>query len=357
MFFERKLITNLRKLTGKRVIKRDGRLVISDHVDPELLVNIPGIEYFGIGVQVNYERIFAGIDAVLRDKNFSTFKISAKRYDKSFPKTSMDLNKELGSYVVERYGKSVSLKNPDVIIYVEVCRDGVYVYADKYAGPGGLPVSTQGKVVSLLSGGIDSPVASFLMMKRGCEVVFTHFYNRTLHTKESLKKVEKIVEELTGIQLSSKLYLVPFYDIQKEIISYIPAKYRMLVYRRSMVRIANLIAKNEDAKTIVTGDSLGQVASQTLDNLVCVHAISELPVLSPLISFNKTETIELAKKIGTYELSILPYEDCCSFMIARHPETRGNPETLSKLESFISNLSELEETAFRNAEIREFVYR
>ncbi len=357
MFFERKLMENLRRLTGKKVVKKDGRLIIRGHVEPELLVNIPGIEYFGLGVQIAHENLYSAIDTVLEHRTFSTFKISVKRCDKSFPKTSMDLNKELGAYVVEKYGKKVSLSAPDITVYVEVCRDYAYVYVDKYPGPGGLPVSTQGKVVSLLSGGIDSPVASFLLMKRGCEVVFTHFFNKTLHTRESLKKVESIVSRLTDIQLRSKLYLIPFYELQKAIISYVPSKFRMLIYRRSMMRIANQIARKEGARGIVTGDNLGQVASQTLDNLFCIHSVSELPVLSPLITMNKKEIVELAKKIGTYELSILPYEDCCSFMIAKHPETRGAPKILSKLESSISELPELEKKAFENAEIKEFVYR
>lgn len=357
MFFERKLMENLRKLTGKKVIKKDGRLIIKEHVEPELLINLPGVEYFGLGFQIDYDDIYSALDFVLENKEFSTFKISTKRYDKSFPKTSMDLNRELGAYVVEKYGKKVSLTSPDIIIHVEVCKDCMYVYVDRYSGPGGLPVSTQGKVVSLLSGGIDSPVASYLLMKRGCEVMFTHFFNKTLHTRESLKKVESIVSRLGEIQLRSKLYLVPFYELQKAIISYVPSRFRMLIYRRSMMRIANQIARKEGAKGVVTGDNLGQVASQTLDNLLCIYSVSELPVFSPLLGMDKKEIVELAKRIKTYELSVLPYEDCCSFMIAKHPETRGTPEVLSKFESSIPNLSELEKRALMNAEIKEFVYR
>lgn len=357
MFFERKLMENLRKLTGKKVIKKDGRLIIKEHVEPELLINLPGVEYFGLGFQIDYDGIYSALDFVLENKEFSTFKISTKRYDKSFPKTSMDLNRELGAYVVEKYGKKVSLTSPDIIIHVEVCKDCMYVYVDRYSGPGGLPVSTQGKVISLLSGGIDSPVASYLLMKRGCEVMFTHFFNKTLHTRESLKKVESIVSRLGEIQLRSKLYLVPFYELQKAIISYVPSRFRMLIYRRSMMRIANQIARKEGAKGVVTGDNLGQVASQTLDNLLCIYSVSELPVFSPLLGMDKKEIVELAKRIKTYELSVLPYEDCCSFMIAKHPETRGTPEVLSKFESSIPNLSELEKRALMNAEIKEFVYR
>ena len=356
MFFERKLMNNLKKATGKNVKKSDGRLIIEDHVDPEILRKIPGVEYFGHALKVRPDEITKAVDILLKDRDFETFKVIAKRYDKSFPKTSMDVNKEIGAYIVEKYGKKVSMKDYDLGVYIEICKDSVYVYVDRFSGIGGLPVSSQGKVVSLLSGGIDSPVASFFLMKRGCEVVFIHFFNKTLHTRDSLKKVEKLVDKLTEIQLSSRLYLIPFYEIQREIIARVPSKYRMLIYRRSMMRIANMVAEREGAKGIVTGDDLGQVASQTLDNLNCIYSQSRYPVLPPLLGLDKKEIIEIAKKIGTYEISNLPYEDCCSFMIARHPETRGSPEVLEKIESTISGLDYLEKDALVRAEIKQFVY-
>lgn len=196
-----------------------------------------------------------------------------------------------------------------------------------------MPVGSQGKVVSLLSGGIDSPVASWLMMKRGCNVIFIHFFNENLVPKPN--KVEKIVEKLNESQLESTAYYIPFADLQYEIIKSVPAKYRMIVYRRYMAKIANEIAKIEGAKAIVTGDNLGQVASQTLENLECIYEASSLPIFSPLIGFDKKEIVEMAKKLGTYEISIKPYEDCCSFMVGKHPATKANVEEIKEMEKRI----------------------
>jgi thiamine biosynthesis protein ThiI len=171
-----------------------------------------------------------------------------------------------------------------------------------------------------------------MMAKRGCEVVFTHFFNRIINPEQSLSKIEKIVLTLTRFQPKSKLYIIPFEKLQLEIIRNVPSKYRMIVYRRCMIKIANAVAEREGAKAIVTGDNLGQVASQTIENLNTIHMVSKFPILSPLIGLNKMEIVELAKRIGTYEYSILPYQDCCSFMISPHPATRSDPRMIECLE-------------------------
>ncbi len=329
--FEKRLIENIKCVTEKRVYRRYGKIIVDsdDKRLKKVLSKIPGIEYFSFGYSCNtdLEEIKNCVERIVKEKSFKTFKISAKRSFKKFPYTSLELNKILGEFVVENFGKKVDLKDPDVTIYVEISEKESFVYMEKTKGVGGLPVG-EGKVVSLLSGGIDSPVASFLMMKRGLEVIFVHFYR----SDKNPEKIKRIVEILGDYQPKSVLYLVPTELVQKKIVKLIPAKYRMLVYKRFMIKLANVIAEKEKAKALVLGDSIGQVASQTLDNINCVYASSSLPVFSPLIGFNKSEIVDLAKKIGTYEISIQPYEDCCSLLSSPHPETRCKKENIEKLE-------------------------
>lgn len=360
-FFEKKLVENIKKAlgrNGKGVYRRYGRIVaeVEDFEKAkETLKKIPGIEYFSFAFRVEneIEKIKEKVVEILREKSFETFKIETKRSYKQFPFNSLEVNKIVGEEVVNTLGKKVSLKNPEITVHIEICERESFVYTEKFAGIGGLPVSTGGRVISLLSGGIDSPVASFLMLKRGCKVIFVHFFNRTINTEATLSKIKNIVKKLTEFQLNSKLYLIPFEEIQTEIIKNIPSKYRMIIYRRFMTRIANLILEKEKAKAIVTGDNLAQVASQTLENLSRIYEVSSFPVLSPLIGMDKKEIIELAKKIGTYEISILPYQDCCSFMIAPHPATKSKKEEIEKLEKNL-NVEKLVENAFKNSKIMEF---
>ena len=342
-FFERILANNVRVLLNRyihNVSRKYGRIVCKikneDYLDKiiEKLKKVPGIAYFSPAIksELNIEQIKESLLNILQNKKFNTFKVITKRSNKMFPMTSIEVNKILGEYIVNSLNKKVNLISPDIKLYVEICEKEAYIYLEKFSGLGGLPVSSSGKVISLLSGGIDSPVASFLMMKRGCQVIFTHFYNRTLTSQAALTKIDKIVRQLTEFQIQSKLYIVPFQDVQYEIIANIPSNYRMIVYRRFMMRIANKIADLENAKAIVTGDSVGQVASQTLENLGCIYQAAKYPVLSPLVGLNKNEIIQLAKNIGTYDYSILPYPDCCSFMVAKHPETSAKLEKILKLE-------------------------
>ncbi|MFN3384937.1 MAG: tRNA uracil 4-sulfurtransferase ThiI, partial [Archaeoglobaceae archaeon] len=259
---------------------------------------VPGIRYFGIGfkTKLDIEEIKSAVLKALPE-DFQTFKISASRRNKSFPMNSMEINKILGAFVVEKTEKRVNLEDPDVTIWIEIGNEAL-VYSQRFEGIGGLPVGVAGKVVSLISGGIDSPVASFLAMKRGCEVVAAHFFNKTLHSPNVRKKIHAIAEKLSEYQGSLTLYMVPFEDVQMEIIRIVPPKLRMVVYRRSMMRMANLIAEKEKAKAIVTGDNISQVASQTLDNLNVIYDASKLAVLPTLLGFDKEEIVALARKIG-----------------------------------------------------------
>jgi thiamine biosynthesis protein ThiI len=256
-----------------------------------------------------------------------TFAVRARRIgNQSY--TSKKLEEEIGSVVKRK----VNLKNPDVTIFIEVRGKDTYIYTKVLKCIGGMPIGTSGKVVSLLSGGIDSPVASFLSMKRGCKVVFIHFHSFPLVSKRSIEKAIEIVKALNKYQFKSVLYLVPFHEIQMKIKTRIAPKYRIILYRRFMLRIAELIAKAENAKAIVTGESLAQVSSQTLDNIATIEEVTSMPILRPLIGMDKEEIVQLAKKIGTYEISIKPQEDCCTLFVPKHPATKSSVKKIKKLE-------------------------
>ena len=338
-----------------RVRKRYGRLLIEGGAPDSsaVLRLVPGIKSFAKAERVALD-IEAIKDAALRvaeEDQAKSFMVRTKRSIKSFPMTSLEVNRLVGERIVRETGKSVSLKEPELTIYIEICSEEAYVYAERATGLGGLPVGTAGKVVSLISGGIDSPVAAFLMMERGCRVILVHFFNETVHSPKVRRKISLLGEKLARVQGRTKLYMIPFGRLQREIIKGTPSRYRMLVYRRTMLRIANEVAALEKAKALVTGDSLAQVASQTLDNLALIYSVSRYPLLAPLIGLDKEETIRIAEKIGTYEISILPYEDCCSFMVARHPETHGRPEIIAELEK---NLALDLAGAISRAEIESF---
>ncbi len=347
--FERKLVANIRKITGCRARRKSGRIEVeyAEGIE-DRLAKIPGIRYFGVCLRVgrDIEEIKGASLAVL-PRDFETFRVQASRSDKSFPLTSPEINREVGRHIAERTGKRVDLKKPDVTVYIEVCEREAYVYSTRIEGVGGLPVGTAGKVVALISGGIDSPVAAFMAMKRGCEVIAAHFFNQTLHSPKVREKIVDIAAKLAEFQGSVRLYMVPFEAVQLEIIKEVPVRLRMVAYRRSMMRMAAKIAERERAKAIVTGDSLSQVASQTLDNIATIYAASPLPVLPPLIGLDKEEIIAIARRIGTYEISIRPYEDCCSLLVARHPETRVKKDVIERYEVY----TELEEQVVEMAEV------
>lgn len=357
-FFERRLIDTinsaLEDVTKNKAMRKYGRIVLpleNGREIEERLKHICGIKYFAFAeiAPLDINEIKEIALYVIKKKDGS-FKIETLRSNKNFSLNSIEVNEIVGEHVVQKTKRKVNLKNPDIIVFIEICNKEAYVYSEKLYGIGGLPVIPSEKVICLLSGGIDSAVASFLMMKRGCNVIFLHFFNKTMHSSFVQKKIERMVETLASYQLDGKLYMIPFEGIQREIIKGVPAKQRMIVYRRYMMRIANKIAVREKAKAIVTGDSVAQVASQTLDNINVIYNASSLPILSPLIGFDKEEIIKIAKIIGTYEISIIPYEDCCSFMIARHPETKGKMREIEKLEKEL-DIEGLVGESVRNAEV------
>ncbi len=291
---------------------------------------------------------------MLKKQEFDSFKVVCKRSNKTFKFKSLEISAQIGGDIHEILKKKVDVKNPKLILNIEICDKEAYVYSNKINGVGGLPVGSSGKMICSLSGGIDSPVAAYMMMKRGCKIIFVHIHNDTQADKAVLSKITDLVEQLNNYQLNSKLYIVPFGELQRRIIAVVPSKLRMIVYRRFMLKIINKIAYKERAKAIITGDSIGQVASQTIDNMTCIRESSELPVFSPLIGMNKEEIIILSRKIGTFETSIRPYPDCCSFMIAEHPETRAEIETIKKAEEHIENQDELIKESIKKAEVKKF---
>ncbi|NQU79416.1 hypothetical protein HQ545_06635 [Candidatus Woesearchaeota archaeon] len=215
-------------------------------------------------------------------------------------------------------------------------------------------ISKNPTLVCSLSGGLDSPVAAYMMIKRDCNVVFVHVLNATQSQIGVRSKIDRIVEKLSSLQKGTKLYIVPFEKLQKHIIMCVPAKYRMIIYRRFMMRIMNDVASKEGAKGIITGDSVGQVASQTMDNMNCIYNAAKYPVISPLLGFNKEEIINISKKIGTYEYSIEPHPDCCSFMIAKHPETKCRLRDALSVERLIEDSEQLVDESVKEARIIEF---
>lgn len=283
-------------------------------------------------------------------ESFATFKIQTRRAQKNFHMTSMDIDREVGEYVQERSQAKVQMQDPDLTIHIEVSQNRAYVYTKKYDGPGGLPVGSAGPVVSLISSGIDSPVSSWKMMKRGCVPIFVHFHSYPQTSRASIENVQNIISVLEGWSPEPlRLYAIAFLDIQKLISAYAPDKLRVILYRRSMVRIANTIAQKINAKALVTGESVGQVASQTLENIAVIDAASSMPILRPNIGEDKQETIAWARHIKTYEISTQPYEDCCSLFVPEHPETKARMSDIESAEMKLGEeLKKLEEGVIEN---------
>jgi thiamine biosynthesis protein ThiI len=342
-FFEKMLAENVRRLLSgivdSKVRRIQGRLVLPlNGADPqrveEGLMKVFGISWFTFATiaEPNVESIGRTVveEASQVVKPGEPIKVEVKRADKSFPATSLELSRILGRMLVEKLGVSVSLKNPSKKIYVEVLSKEAYVFTEKKRGLGGLPVGSSGRVLSLLSGGIDSPIASYLMMKRGCRVSYLHFHPFHDNAEAENSKIMEIVRKLLPYSGETTVTFTPSYEFQIATVN-VPAKYDLILFRRFMFKVAERIAEAEGAKALVTGESLAQVASQTLENIVAASRGLRIPVFRPLIAFDKEEIVNVAKKIGTYELSIKPYKDCCS-IIARHPETRAKLEIVEKLE-------------------------
>jgi len=335
-FFENKLIANIKlalKDLGDIWLKQvAGRIIvkIEEKYDLDLikakLQKVFGIEYFAFAWNSTQDlkQLEKDLHSLIKSKKFKTFRITARRTNKNFPMDSQKLCGELGAMVVKKMKKKVDLENFDLNCYVDIVENYAFIYFEKIECRGGLPVGVSDKLLCLISGGIDSPVAANFMQKRGAPIVYVHFDSYPSTPKENQEKVKELVKVLNDYQFESKLYIVPFLEIQKEILQKAPEDYRVIFYRRMMLRIAKKIAFKENVLALVTGESLGQVASQTVENIRAISEAIELPILRPLIGFNKEEIIEIAEKIGTYELSIQPFGDCCSLYVPKHPVTRAD---------------------------------
>ena len=315
---------------------------VGDDIVRDRLKRVCGIANFFMAqsvplnlVQPSLDELSTAVIESLRAQSFSTFRVTAKRADKRLPMTSMDVERAVGAAVCEQLGKPVSLKDPDLTVYIELLSKEVFFSTEKIDGPGGMPVGVSGTVACLLSGGIDSPIAAFRMIKRGCRAVFVHFSGRPLVSRASEEKARDLAQILTASLYESRLYVIPFGEIQREIVVNTPAPFRVVLYRRMMLRIAEALAKKEHCWGLVTGDSLGQVASQTPENLSVIGEVAELPILRPLIGMDKLEITDEARRLGTYEISIEPDQDCCKLFTPPHPSTKTRLDVLEKVEQVL----------------------
>ena len=338
-FFEDALARNMRRALrgtgylklrqgfGRVVVdmKEDGRIELA----AERMARVFGLAYISVGrrVEPDMEAIAETALELIRAEPFDSFQVRARRTHSSFAKTSSEINVEIGQRIVDATGGKVDLKNADATITVELFGSACIVSRQRLQGPGGLPVGVSGKMLALLSGGIDSPVAAWRMARRGADVELVHFHGQPFTDPSSIRQATELAEVLARYQLRAVLHLVPLADAQREIVTHAPANLRVVLYRRTMMRIATALADDIGAKALITGDSLGQVASQTIENIRTVD--SALPqgveVLRPLIGMDKQEIVNEAIEIGSYDISTRQYQDCCVLFEPRSPATRSNP--------------------------------
>jgi thiamine biosynthesis protein ThiI len=328
----RTIRTALADLGVRRVRALVGRIVIEldagtdwDQVRSRLAC-LPGIGNFAAATHVepNLDAIGDRVVAAVKDLPARTFRIAARRADKRFPTPSPEIERFVGRRVQEATGWPVNLSAPERVIRIEVLRDDAFFFTDVVQGAGGLPVGTGGRVLALLSGGIDSPVAAWRLIRRGCRADLVHFHSYPIMSRISQDKARVLAARLTECQLHSRLYLVPFGGLQQQVVLSVPPALRVVVYRRLMLRIAERLAERTGARALVTGDSVGQVASQTIENLALVGEVATLPILRPLVGMDKAEITRDAERLGTYATSIIPDDDCCTLFTPPHPATRAS---------------------------------
>jgi thiamine biosynthesis protein ThiI len=298
---------------------------ISDATAAERAALLFGIQNFSISrpVPLDIEAIKREAVAAATGTAARTFRIAARRSEKRFPLNSMEIDRAVGAEVAGALGLKVDLDNPELMISIEILPHAAYMSAGKIAGAGGLPVGTTGRGLVLLSGGIDSPVAAYRMMRRGMRVDFLHFHSYPLVSAASREKACDLAAHLTRFEGHSTLMLAPFANVQREIVARAPRPLRVVLYRRFMMRIAGVLAKKCGAQALISGESLGQVASQTLENMIVIERAAPLAILRPLVGMDKNEIVAEARWLGTFETSILPDQDCCSLFVPHHPETHA----------------------------------
>ena len=369
--FEKKLMTNIKKalygmqIQGYKVYKGEGRIYID--ADPEIMDqviekvrNVFGVVTLSpaIKAEKGYEKLKEMCLEVFEDAiangEYKTFKMDVKRQNKSFHMTSPEMTKDIAGYILSKHGDKIGVDvfKPELTVYAEFRDNLNIVYARKIDGAGGMPVGINGKVATLLSGGIDSPVATYLASKRGLEIEAVHFHSFPFTSEKSMQKVEQLAKIVSLYTGSIKIHMVNLLPVQKEIAEKCPEELMTILSRRFMMRIAERIANQTGCGALVTGESIGQVASQTVHSLAVTNEVCTLPVFRPVIGFDKQEIVDISEKIGTYETSIQPYEDCCTIFVAKHPVTKPNIKVIHKSEENLAEkIDELVKTALETVEV------
>ena len=367
-YFEKKLVDRvkkiLRKFSGVDVYREEGLVFVSansENSQEELVGEISkvfGISSISPAVETNpnmediYETAVNFMMNLIEKESVRTFKVEAKRADKNFPVKSPEIARLVGGEVLKGCKVlKVDVRNPQVCLHVDVRRDKAYIYRKKIQGYGGLPLGTNGKGMLLLSGGIDSPVAGWMMAKRGMGIEAIHFHSYPYTSRRAQEKVEELARQISIYCGDFKLHIVNLLPVQEEIIKTCPEEETTILVRRFMMKIAEKVGEQTGAKTLITGESLGQVASQTTESIVCTDQSVAMPVLRPLIAMDKVDIMDVAKKIGTYETSILPYEDCCTVFLPKHPVTRPKLESILHSEEKL-NVDKLVAEAMKNVQIK-----
>jgi thiamine biosynthesis protein ThiI len=360
---KRNLLSAVNDLGVKEIRSLPARLllVFKEEMDPQIAVErirtVFGVANFSLVERTSKDvaELQTRILDSLKATNFGSFRIETQRGDKSFPLTSPEINRRLGAAVKAKTGARVDLTKAEFTVTVEILPQAAFFGFDKIPGAGGLPVGGSGRVVALISGGIDSPVAAYRMMQRGCRLIFVHFHSAPYLDKTSQEKVRRLVTILTRHQFRSRLFLVPFGEIQRQIVAGVNRPLRVVLYRRMMLRIAETIARSERAKALITGESLAQVASQTLENMTVIQQAALIPILRPLVGMDKQEIIDQARRIGTFDISSIPDQDCCQLFVPRHPTTKARLWDVQEAESRL-NLEAMIQSGMQEAVQEEFTF-
>lgn len=360
---KRNILAAVKDFGPKEIRSLPARILVTFKNHPasaDLIERISAV--FGVANFSLVERVDRDLEALRRQilialngHSFESFRIETQRGDKSFPLGSPEINRQLGAAVKEKANARVDLEHPEFTVIVEILPNDAFFGFNKIAGAGGLPVGSSGRVVALISGGIDSPVAAYRLMQRGCRMIFVHFHSVPYQDRTSQEKVRRLVQRLTRHQFTSRLYLVPFGEIQRQIVAAVARPLRVVLYRRMMLRISETIARKDKAKALVTGESLGQVASQTLDNMAVIQQATRLPILRPLVGMDKQEIIDQARRIGTFEISSIPDQDCCQLFVPAHPATKAHFAAVEEDEAKLDT-AELVRHGVENAIEEEFIF-
>ncbi|MEM7164315.1 MAG: tRNA uracil 4-sulfurtransferase ThiI [Planctomycetota bacterium] len=361
-YFEQRLLKNMQRALrglGVQAVRRlFGRLSVEQaltHEPSELLARLQrtyGVSHVDPVVrhELDFDAVSAAVVAQAKRGGFDSFAIRAKRVNKKFPVRTLEMERRIGGAVAAATGARVDLEKPDRVFRVLILNKDAYTYDDRVEGPGGLPIGVGGRVGVLLSGGIDSPVAAELIMKRGCHPVFIHFHSAPFTDQSSVDKAVELADTVCASRIAAEVQSIPFGEVQQKIVASSPSPYRVLLYRRYMIRLAELVTRRRKCKALVTGENLGQVSSQTLENLSVLDHTGHLPILRPLLCYDKQEIVDLAQEIGTFDLSIEPHSDCCSFLLPPNPITNAKLKDVVELEAAL-DLEELLQKAFAEREV------